>query len=405
MAAYDPVWMDLEILFGRDADLIEILPNGHDFGEHVIIPNGPLRFLVNAYDGTDKFFRENLGWNYIVFGFDWRRSLAESAAQLEDFLVNLRDRVKDLRDSDPLPSTTLLAHSQGGLVAKMFLHRICGDDGAAMVNWCERLVTVATPFYGTATHQNRYYKGQAPLNTIRGTRRIAEVAASLPGPYILMTADQPTLDRDGTALGLTSYPMVDQDTGAPADPYEPANFDRYPSTVHREYLDEAVLARETITAPLPDAAIARVFHIRSGLDSKTGALLRWKMVDGSTFDPFKDGSPIKPVAGDGDGTVPYWSARLAQTGTRNIFDLTKAKDHGELAEHKETLRVVKELVLSGRLPAPFAATDETLSTAKASRKRMDNFVKAVRDGKITKGDPRASDPQLWRRILQEATLC
>ena len=264
---YDPVWMDLEMIFGRDLELLRIEANGHDAGNHMIIPTGPLQFLVNAYDGTQRFF-EGLGWNYIVFGYDWRRSLEEAASQLTEFLADLRDRVKDLRDCDPLPTTTLLAHSQGGLVGKIFLQSVSGDDGGGIGLWMERFVTVGTPFYGTSSHQDRYYQGQSPLNIFYGKRRVAEIAGSLPGPYLLMFADQTALDAGTQAkLGLSGYPITDSATGAPADPYDPANFGRYPSWVNTTSLEDAVLARETIVADLPKAVADRVFHIRSGLNS------------------------------------------------------------------------------------------------------------------------------------------
>ena len=229
-----------------------------------------MQFLVNAYDGTRRFFQD-LGWNYIVFPYDWRRSLEEAASQLTEFLVNLRDRVKDLRDGfDPLPTTTLMAHSQGGLVAKIFLQSISGDDGRGIGNWMERLVTVAAPFYGTSTHQSRYYQGQSPLNIFYGKRRVAEIAGTLPGPYVLMFADQGTLNADTrTVLGLSDYPVKDSVTGAPADPYDSANFSRYPPWVSTSALEAALLARETIAADLPAPVAERVFHIRSGLNATT----------------------------------------------------------------------------------------------------------------------------------------
>ena len=69
--------------------------------------------------------------------------------------------------------------------------------------------------------------------------------------------------------------------------------------------------------------------------------------------------------------------------------------------------VVEEVVMKGKLPqaSAVAAEDQKLGTAKAPRAQMNNFVKAVRDGQMAKSDPRASDPKVWRRILQEATLC
>ncbi|MFZ1220909.1 MAG: hypothetical protein WAO00_16560 [Chthoniobacterales bacterium] len=409
---YNPVWMDLEMIFGRDLELLRMEANGHDASNHIVIPTGPLQFLVNAYDGTRRFF-EDLGWNYIVFGYDWRRSLEEAASQLTEFLVNLRDRVKDLRDCDPLPTTTLFAHSQGGLVGKIFLQSVSGDDGDGIGLWMARFVTVGAPFYGTTSHQDRYYQGQSPLNTFYGKRRVAEIAGSLPGPYVLMFADQGSLDAGTQAkLGLGGYPITDSVTGAPADPYHADNFVRYPSWVSTTYLDDAVRARETIVADLPKPVADRVFHIRSGLNKTTATALKWAPVNGAAYNPASAPSPITAVPGDGDGTVPFWSARLAQIPDAQVYNLEHTGDHGGLAEHRETLCVVRRLVEKGTLPKPAAVATclkglpaETLGTPKASDAKTKKWIAAARAGEITKSDPRANDPEVWRRILEEAQLC
>lgn len=404
--AYDPVWMDLEIFFGRDAATLRIQEDGHDEGEHVIVPNGPLRFLVNAYDGTERYFRD-LGWNYLVFGYDWRRSISDAAGQLESFLGNVRYRVKELRDVDPLPTTTLLAHSQGGLVGKVFLHRVCGPDGGGMARWCEGFVTVATPFYGTASHQDRYYVGQSPLNAFYGTQFIASLAGTMPGPYILLTADRATLsDAVLGSLGLAEYPMTDAQSGLPADPYDPAQATRFPPWVSRTHLAAAKSIRRTIAANLPPLASERVFHVRSGLDTKTGTSLRWEPVDGSSYDP-EAGSPNRPGKGPGDGTVPFWSARLAQAPDTRIYNLAKARNHGQLCEHAETLGIVEHLVRSGQLPTPAQLTsaDESWGVEPASTARTNAFLRDARSGALAKGDVRANDPAVWRRLLDDLSLC
>lgn len=401
---YDPVWMDLEVIFGRDADLIAIAQNGHDKDDHIVIPNGPLRFLVNAYDGTEEYFRTN-EYNYIVFGYDWRRSLAEAAVQLQQFLINLRDRVLFLRGNDPLPRTTLVAHSQGGLVAKIFLQQIAGADGSTINRWMKQLVTVATPFYGTSTHQQRYYVGQSPLNAFYGTRQIATIAGGLPGPYVLMFADKRTLDRDGPALGLTSYPVSDDTTGQPADPYAQAMLTRYPSWVNPAYLEEALSIRETITAPLPKKIADRIFHIRSGLDAKTATKLHWANLNGTSFTPEIDPCPLRAVPGPGDGTVPFWSARLAQTASKQIYDLTKAKDHGALMEHDEVLKVLRHIIENSSLPKSLKSSNTTMGRKKASDAKVERFLTAVLDGKIRKNDASAHDPEIWRRLIEDVRLC
>ena len=119
---YDPIWIDLGIVFDREALQLEIQSNQHDLDNHICIPNGPLRSLIEPYDTTADFFSAK-EYNYAVFAYDWRRPVVESAGYLKFFLQLLKNRVQELRQEDPLPHTTLLCHSMGGLVTKVFLHR------------------------------------------------------------------------------------------------------------------------------------------------------------------------------------------------------------------------------------------------------------------------------------------
>lgn len=408
-AGFENVWLDLGVFFGRDAELIEIQPSDADLDDHIIVANGPLMFPVNAYDGAKRFF-EKLGWNYIVFAYDWRRPIAAAAAFLEEFLAALAAEVKARKNCDPLPSTILLAHSQGGLVAKVFLQRAFTSpnvkpEKVAATFQC--LITVGTPFYGTSSHQDRYYVGQKPLDIRYGHGKIARIAGSLAGPYILMFADRPTLDRDGEALGLKAYPITDADTGEPADPYDNANSSRYPAWVSTDFLSDALDIRGTITASLPETVIDRVFHIRSGQNKATGARLRWKAVDGASFDPETGVSPVLPLVGPGDGTVPFWAARLAQTASSHIYSLKIASDHGTLVEHEETLQVLQHLIENDRLPKPatIKAKNRTLGFEKASRAAADQLVVDIVANNVAPDDPRANDPRIWRRLIEDVALC
>src|SRR5437867_4546022 len=67
---YTPVWLSPGVLFRGDALTLEMDENRHDIRDFIIVPDGPLRFLVTAYEGTAKFFADR-GANYIVFGYDW----------------------------------------------------------------------------------------------------------------------------------------------------------------------------------------------------------------------------------------------------------------------------------------------------------------------------------------------
>jgi pimeloyl-ACP methyl ester carboxylesterase len=403
---YDTIWIDPGIVFDKDALQLQIESNDHDIGNHICIPNGPLRILVKPYNVTENYFRDK-GFNYLVFGFDWRRPLPESADFLHLFLKRLKQRVQVLWQEDPLPNTTILCHSMGGLVAKVFLHRVFQPKTAAadVRKWMCRLVTVATPFYGTATHMTRYYKGQQPLNTIYKANILARLTATFPGPYILMFLDAPTYHRYAAEFEISRYPV--RDAAHPdreADPFDRELLGRFPRWVYPGYLDQAARMRKIIARPLPDAVVDRVFHLRA-LKTKTWVELKWRAVNGPTFNPEKDDSPISGRNGAGDGTVPFWAARLVQVPESQIFNLKKAIKHQQLMEHLETLTVIRRLIELDRMPQTVKVPDKSLASPRASLEAVTRFLENVAAGKIKRTDPEALDEKIWQRIVQEAILC
>jgi hypothetical protein len=403
---YDPIWVDPGIVFDKEALQLEIDSNAHDIGNHICIPNGPLRYLLKPYNATEDYFRDK-GFNYLVFGFDWRRPLPESAAFLQLFLQQLKSRVQYLWQEDPLPSTTILCHSMGGLIAKVFLHRVFPKNTAAadVRKWMCRLVTVATPFYGTANHMTRYYKGQQPLNVLYKANKLARLTATFPGPYILLFLDAKSYDQCANQLEISRYPLRDaQHPEMQADPLDQNLFGRYPPWIKPGYLEQAARIRKIIIQPLPDAVVDRIFHIRARR-RKTWVELKWKALNGATFNPDKDNSPITGKKGEGDGTVPFWAARLVQVPDSQVFNLKKAKKHQELLEHPETLKVIKRLIERDQMPKTVKVPDKSLGSPRASLKFTGQFIEEVAAGKIKRTDPRALDEKIWRRIVQEASLC
>ena len=89
--------------------------------------------------------------NYAVFGFDWRRPLAESADFFKSWIIEFRQRVRDGFGKDPMPQLTIVCHSMGGLVATTAL----ADSSFSGLGF-NAVMTIATPFYGTATQQETY---------------------------------------------------------------------------------------------------------------------------------------------------------------------------------------------------------------------------------------------------------
>ena len=399
---YDTVWIDDGIFEYKDGLKLEIDKRGRDKGGHVIVPNGALRyhmddnFEITPYEETEKYFSD-LGWNFVTFGFDWRRSLIENASNLNSFLTLFYEETRRKHNIDPLPTTSLLAHSQGGLVAKVFL-----DMSTYATTWINKIITVATPFYGTWSHQERYFVGHELLNSLYGKTTVAAIVSTLPGPYILMYLDKETYLRDGKNIGLHAYPIIDADTGDDADPYDLSNHSRYPSWVNSAYIKKARSHRRIVTKELAEPVRNKVFTVRSCLDQQTPSTLSWQII-GEDFDPENNESPIgvKSTVG-GDGTVPGWSAWLPGLPNGNRVDLKRAKDHMLLMEHDEVLEVARSIVIDGTVPSNIPKPIESYreSAPVASRNEIVDFLSDIRECRADRTDQRNRDPLMWRGIMR-----
>jgi hypothetical protein len=401
---YTPVWLSPGVLFRGDALTLEMDGAGHDIHDFIIVPDGPLRFLVKAYDGTEKYFTDK-GANYIVFGFDWRRPLEEAAVNLQSFLTSLRQAVFAQHHDNIVPKTVLLCHSQGGLVAKMFLDIVQNNAGA----WLNKVITVAAPFYGTATHMQRYFVGEHMLNILHGAGRVSRIVGSLPGPYTLLPIDRTTWAKRQAALGLNGQPYpVEDGNGDAADPYDSADAGpggRYPAWVPASYVDEARDIRGSIDLDLPADTVARIFHLRAAT-TDTPCRFRWNPLP-ANFDPDKGPCPLQPLPQDadqrrGDGTVPYWSARLAQVPDDRVYDVPTAAAHQDLLENRRTLEAVWTIIQTGAIAgvSPTVPDASYSEQAPAAPAEVDQFLSDAVAKRIAADDPRAHDPRLWRGVVR-----
>jgi len=405
---YENVWIDLGIIFKKDARKLEITDNERDKNDYIVIPNGPLEsFAQNPYDETKRYFRDN-DFNYFAYGFDWRRPITKSADLLRDFLKKFKDEVikKFGKTRDPLPNTTILCHSMGGLVAKLFLNKVFNKNtkSADIKKWMKRVVTVATPFYGTSNHIHRYYRGQEPLNLIYGTDKICRLAGTMPGAYILMYLDTHSYfkyQQDISEPELLTYPFRDMDDPTKeVDPYSLKSMSYYPLWIKENYISLSRNIRKKIVQELPNAVVKNIFHIRA-VGKNTDVELRWKNIK-RIYDPFVSKLPFKGTKGKGDGTVPFWSARLAQTPDKQIFNLRIANNHSSLLEHIETLKAVRFIMKNNKVPKIIRFDKKDVKVPQlATKKAVEQFLNGIKSNQFGLEDKRAIDPKIWRRILND----
>ena len=359
--SYDRTWLDLGILIGDGLNLSMTPP--YDKGRHIVVADGP----VNVWLGLTSFapyarFAQVLdywGINVLVMGWDWRRPLDHSVSILrQSLLYDLPHEIQaacgvNIFDQD----FTIAGHSFGGLVVKLLL-----EDNDARLSGVDRALTFGTPFYGYGGQLQRFFAGDPMLNDIYDAETVARIVSTFPAVYSLMFCDHQTFVRDGGALGLTAYPVLDTNTHAPADPYSPQpnanpHLFRYPEFQRANWFSTELLAatasvRARMTRPLP-AAHTRRFHNFVGVihdangqpASSTVVAQRWGWIDSRTFEAGPSQSPISDVLGPGDDTIAAWSARLASAPSRNIHVLRSIEDHLNMMGHNETLNELRHMIL------------------------------------------------------------
>jgi pimeloyl-ACP methyl ester carboxylesterase len=144
--------------------------------------------------------------NYYVFLYDWRQDNVKSAAQLADFIEQIR-----LDYNNPKQKVDIVAHSMGGLITRYYLRYgkqdvIDGNDFANQVTMygaerVRRVILLGTPNLGSIKTLNLFITGlDIGINQI-GT----ETLASMPSLFQLfphslidwiVTSDGTPLDRD-----------------------------------------------------------------------------------------------------------------------------------------------------------------------------------------------------------------
>jgi len=365
------IWLSIASILRREIDQVEMTPNGEDFGRRPMVASGELSSFIKKYDGAHAFFKDKA--NFIGFGYDWRKSTADEARFfLQYFLMKLRTKVIQRGFENPLPNLTLLAHSQGGLVTKLLLNFLI-DSGDRPDDWFRYFISIGTPFYGTFTHIPRYFVGERFANIITegGSRRIAQVTATLPGPYILLFAPKKVLQPYyGREFGLLRYPLRDEhQTDLELDPYDEGVRLRFPSFMRSIYLDRAATLTVEIDRKLNGLA-HKIFHIRSNA-TKTDTPLEQTWEPGSGDSYVNEGeNPIADNGGASDGTVPFWSARLGWIPDEQVFNLVNPDEggpsHGGLAEHSDVLEIVWQLITE---QAPDPGTRQVSAHMKPDREK------------------------------------
>ncbi len=276
------LWIDpLQIAAGRLTDLR--LPQGRAFGTGGVLLFSYARLKLElAINGRDARFH----------AYDWRLGLDELGAQLAQRIV---------QDGQPV---ILLAHSMGGLVARMAMRLLPR-------HWVRKLIMMGTPNAGSF----------AAVQALRGTYPFVRRMSRLDRKH---SAEQLAAMVFATFPGL--YHMLPSQRLDGIDLHDPRQWPARGPSLRRAILDGAAAVRARLAPVDP-----RMVHI-VGVGQDTVVGLR-RTARGFEY----------LISKNGDGTVPRSSAALPKLKCYFADEL-----HGNLANNVQVIQAVIDLLESGR---------------------------------------------------------
>ena len=212
----------------------------HDKGvTDSIKPCGILREIVYLGLFTQDVYTpiirhlEKIGYredrDLFIFDYDWRRSVFHNAAALDRFV----------RDKVPQGRVDILAHSMGGLVARVYTMQTGGAERVA------RLFSAGAPFYGSVKVFQTMEKGWGPLNAaMGGLDGFRRTMLSFPSVFELMPRYNGCCDAGKLVAFNAASGTAWKDLGW--EGVDPATMPDLPKTFARVRMIESLIA-----TPLP----------------------------------------------------------------------------------------------------------------------------------------------------------
>jgi pimeloyl-ACP methyl ester carboxylesterase len=283
-------------------------------------------FGVGAYRGIDSLLSAGLGNDYHPFPYNWRQSSFRSAEDLKRFV----DANASLRKAAHGDGLIIVAHSMGGIVARLFI-----DKYGAQYK-VDRLITIATPYYGSMATLRSFLVGMSDywkyINTDDATVR--RVFYSIPSVYELLPSYAGCCrDENDHDVITTSWQVWQQRGWIPPELSPP---DR--QTFLRRALASAANIHAIVQRPLP-ADVQTFFIVGYGSEmprqiiAATNGTFAWK------------------AGTEGDGTV-YRSSAVLPSVIPSLPMLV-SQDHIGLLDDPDVRRQIAALAIKGTSPEPF----------------------------------------------------
>lgn len=264
---------------------------------------------IQEYEGLTRTL-DNLGYvknvDYYVFPYDWRTSLNDSADQLHAFLQT------NVWDFEPSDSVSLIGHSMGGLLGRIYAQKYTEDS-------VSQIVTVGTPHKGVVQVYSPLEAGETKrddsflwlgtkllinLNrkNFKNDRQIVQTI--IPSLYNLFPTFEFLRTKRGTLIPLGSLTIQ--------------------NTVLQNYRDlSSIEDRMTVQ-----------YGTKTSSQTPNGVVIGNRALVDHIADDYHDGRPIDYSYGAGDYLVPTFSSQLGSNQTQLPLD------HGELIYTSESINQI-----------------------------------------------------------------
>ena len=184
--------------------------------------------------------------------------------------VYLEDVLDTLASSSPTGKVSIIAHSNGGLVAKALIQKLQAEGKANLI---DRLIMIGTPQWGTPSDIGALLHGDGQshgLGIITYAPQVRAASATMPGPYALLPSSAYFAHVNGPVATFATDAMT-----APfkaAFPNGIASLTDLTSFVTDAFgLDAGITATTTLNVPLalPPALVAKAAATHNALDTWT----------------------------------------------------------------------------------------------------------------------------------------
>ncbi|WP_101476852.1 S8 family serine peptidase [Candidatus Nitrosotalea bavarica] len=292
--------------------------------------------LTNVYGPMIKYLVKDQGYvldkDLFVFPYDWRLDNAQHFGDLDN-------KISEAMQKSGKNAVIILAHSMGGILAKGYIM-----SGSSHVSNIDSLITMGTPYWGAPKAfyalVNGYQFGN-PLVSVSKMKTLAQNAAAayqllprVPFVQFYNGSANVTLNRDVT------YNTIRYSGATPCSPTIPCpqslnqyllqNANNYYSKFGNFY-NPAVLPFGIKNFVIVGTGVETLHHyyLRPYNVTIDKSSIQFALPNGKVFN-----GVMKPSFGDGDGTVPAWSAY-----TRNATKVWYVPDTVEYsAAHVDLLK-------------------------------------------------------------------